>query len=505
MRFRLHLLLLAVPAFAVSSEPPVNLFQSPSLLGDADRSRLTSLGYRFDDGFIRRGAQAPLTKTRLDELLASLRGPGPRAQAAPAAAAPSDAVPVVAPGDSERVRVVIQRAGRAWSRGEGDDAWTPVAAHEVPSGHALKVVTVAAQDGTAVAKHAPLALAALGGGGARHASAERLPLPFRLVPIRTAALEAGAQAALGKPAQGKPQGPGRTAPAPGRASPPAPVVPPAPGPLPPQNPNPRAPEGRLASVFLSEDLINEVVGDVVQTEAVRNLTVSFQTSKQRILVRGTLKVPADVLRRYNLEDAKVPDFKFVMTVEAKTTKEGYLILVFPMQETTFWRADSKDPAVDRVVVPVQFVELALASVRGYLGVLSGDYSSFDRRAASIRQKKADVDRRVAAAKDSEVKAELMDESASLDLEQQALPIERRRAERAAKKFGSVLGFVGEKEIRLNDQLSADANTIIVKLKLEKIAPFLKGAQLGGVRLLVDTRDGSGAPFLAIDLVKAPAP
>ncbi|MBI5200240.1 MAG: hypothetical protein HY925_01525, partial [Elusimicrobia bacterium] len=133
------------------------------------------------------------------------------------------------------------------------------------------------------------------------------------------------------------------------------------------------------------------------------------------------------------------------------------------------------------------------------------YSAFDKREKDIKADAAALDKRILAERDADKKAELLDDKAELELELLGLPIERRRAERMAKKLSGVLAFVGEKEIRLNDQLSADQNTIIVKLKLDRITPFLKGAQLGGIRFLIDTKDGSGEPMVAIDVIKAGTP
>jgi len=503
MRSWLALLLLVVPAAAISAEPPVNLLQNPSFVSDGDRALLHRGGYRFDDGFVRMGQEAPLSKARLADVLAALRGVRPTA----AAEAPKDlrdAPMALAAADASRVRVTIERVKGAWGKAVGDDSWTRVTTYEGPSGPALTLVA-ATMSGAGVS---PAAWSPAGLGFSNESGG---PVPFTLTRLSPAALEfrtaagvgpvpmgaadaALAQgapgAALGRPQAGQPP-----------KAPPSPTTPPPPAP----QPGPKAPAGRLASLFLSEDLLNAVVGEHVQTDAVKNLTLAFDSKAQRILMRGTLRVPLGTLRQFNIEDVKVPDFKFVMTIEPKTTKEGYLILVFPLQETYFWPAKSKDPKADRVVVPVQFLDLALASVRGYFGVLSGDYSAFDRHAAAIRSEIAALDKRIAATKDPELKAELVDDKTALDLALQGIPLERRRAERMAKKLGGVLAFVGEKEIRLNDQLSADKNTIVVKLKLDKLTPFLKGAQLGGIRFLIDTLDGGGVPMMAIDIVKAGTP
>jgi hypothetical protein len=63
----------------------------------------------------------------------------------------------------------------------------------------------------------------------------------------------------------------------------------------------------------------------------------------------------------------------------------------------------------------------------------------------------------------------------------------------------LLGFVGDKEINLNQEVAAHRNAIIVRIQVGQLAPYLKGIELGGVRLLKDERDGSGENFIAIDI------
>jgi len=151
------------------------------------------------------------------------------------------------------------------------------------------------------------------------------------------------------------------------------------------------------------------------------------------------------------------------------------------------------------VIPVQLLSLALASTRGYLAVLSGDFSGFDRRETQLRRQIADLNRQIATTHDPDERETLEIDRKGLEVELEAIPIERKKGEKTAKKLAHMLGFVGEKEINFNEQLSAHRNALIVRIQVGQLAPYLEGLELGGVRLLKDERDGSGQNFLAIDL------
>ena len=48
-------------------------------------------------------------------------------------------------------------------------------------------------------------------------------------------------------------------------------------------------------------------------------------------------------------------------------------------------------------------------------------------------------------------------------------------------------------------MGARKNAIILKIKISQLAPFLKGVELGGVRLIHDKKDGTGQNYLAVDI------
>jgi len=271
--------------------------------------------------------------------------------------------------------------------------------------------------------------------------------------------------------------------------------------LPDQSPAPAqaaAPSGRIASVFLSEDFINQLLKEHLQAKMLQDVAITLDPANNQIMARGLLKIPTEELKAINSEQ-DLSDFRFQLTIRLKTTRRGHLIIIFPLDQTFFYPADSKDPDKDRVIVPVQLLSLALASARGSLAVMSGDFSGFDRKTRQLQQEIADIDRAMAAAKDADERDELQINRNAAENQLEAIPIERRQGEKLAKKMEGFLKFVGEKEINLNEELAAHHNALILRIQLGQLAPYLEGIELGGVRLLKDERDGSGENFLAVDI------
>jgi hypothetical protein len=145
------------------------------------------------------------------------------------------------------------------------------------------------------------------------------------------------------------------------------------------------------------------------------------------------------------------------------------------------------------------LSLGLASMRGYLAALSGDFSGFDRRTKKIKALLKGVDRLLATEKNMDAVADLKNQRAALKLQLAAVPLERKQLEGMSKEVEHILGFTGEKELNLNDELGARKNALILKIKLSQLAPYLVGVELGGVRILHDKKDGGAQNYLAIDV------
>ena len=204
------------------------------------------------------------------------------------------------------------------------------------------------------------------------------------------------------------------------------------------------------------------------------------------------------MRTINL-DPKLGIFRFQLTIKPEITKEGYLILDFPLTETFFYPASSKNPKRDRVIVPVQMLSMALASTRGYLAALSGDFSGFDRQTTKLNALMNDLDHSISREKNPDALEDLKNQREALRLKLDAIPIERKQLQSLSKEFEHLLGFTGENELNINNEISALENALILKIKLSHLAPFLKDVQLGGVRIRHDKKDGAGENYFSIDI------
>jgi len=209
-------------------------------------------------------------------------------------------------------------------------------------------------------------------------------------------------------------------------------------------------------------------------------------------------LPLDDLRAVNIDPA-LTTFKFQLTIKPRASKHGHLVLEFPFSETYFYQANSKHPDRDRVVVPVQLLSLALASARGYLAALSGDFSSFDRKSNKIKALLKGVNRSIAEETNPDAKLALTNEKKSLELQLEALPIERSQLEATSKTITNILSFTGEKELNLNNEIQAKQNALILKISFGKIVPYLKDVQLGGIKVSHSKKDGAGEDYLVINV------
>jgi hypothetical protein len=264
------------------------------------------------------------------------------------------------------------------------------------------------------------------------------------------------------------------------------------------DPTPLAPTERVASLLLSQDFVNEQLQAHQKGEMLQAMSVELDADHDQIILRGVLHVPLEELRAINI-DPRLGVFKFQLAIKLSTTKKGHLILEFPLNETYFYPADSKNPKQDRVIIPVQMLSLALASARGYLAAISGDFAGFDRRTDKLESLMKSLNHSIAAEKNADARDELKNQRESLRLQLEAVPVERKQLKNMSKEVSSILGFTGEKELNLNEELVARKNALVLKIKLSQLVPYLKGIELGGIRIVHDKKDGSGQNYLAIDI------
>lgn len=255
---------------------------------------------------------------------------------------------------------------------------------------------------------------------------------------------------------------------------------------------------RVASIFVSQDFINEQLAAHVKSDNLKEAKIALDPDHGQIFMRGKILIPLEELRALNL-DPRLGAYRFQVTIKPETTGQGHLILEFPLAETFFYPADSKDPVHERVVVPVQLLSLGLASVRGYLAALSGDFSSFSRRTKKLTALVKGLDHAIAHEKNPDTREDLINQRSAAKLQLAAVPIEAKQLQTLAKEYEHILGFTGEKELNINDELGARKNALILKIKLSQLAPFLEGVELGGVRILLDKKDGGGEKYLSVDV------
>lgn len=259
------------------------------------------------------------------------------------------------------------------------------------------------------------------------------------------------------------------------------------------------PADRVASIGISQDFLNEQIrAHLKPGGVVREANVTFEVEHDEIVLHGLAQVPIEELRAVNLEP-NMGKFRFQVAIELKVSKKGHLVLDFPMHQTYFWPAESKNSEQDRVEVPVQMLAIALASARGYLAALSGDFGGFDRQTKKLEAQARALDHSIKHETDKDVLDDLKTQREALRLQLEAIPIERKQLQGLAKEFAAVLAFTGEKELNLNDELVAKRNALLVKLNLSQLTPYLAGTELGGVRLRHDAKDGNGENYFLVDV------
>ncbi len=259
-----------------------------------------------------------------------------------------------------------------------------------------------------------------------------------------------------------------------------------------------APPNRAASIYVSQDFINEQLALHAKSDMLQRLSVTLDPEQGQAYLHGVLHVPTEEIRAINL-DPKLVDFRFQVALRMSSTRAGHLILQFPLNETYLYPINSTNQLRDRVIVPVQMLSLALASARGYLAALSGDFEGFDRRTERLKALIRDLNHKIAREKNQDAQDDLKTRRDSLRIQLEAVPIERKQLKNLSKELQSILSFTGQKELNLNQDLGAFSNALVFKIKLSQLTPYLKGVELGGLRLLHDKKDGNGENYLAIDL------
>ena len=254
----------------------------------------------------------------------------------------------------------------------------------------------------------------------------------------------------------------------------------------------------VTTVQISEDFLNQQIAAHNKSKLLQDVKVILDPKNDQLFLRGLLKIPVEEMRAINL-DPKLGSFRFQMAVRPDSTPEGFLILEFPLNETFFYPSTSEHPENDRIYVPVQLLSVAMASVRGYLAALSGDFSGFDKRADRIRAQIKGLEKLVKIEKNAEAKDEFANEIQALKIQLQAVPVERKQLQSIAKSLEHMMAFTGEKELNLNEEIGAKDNALVFKIKLSQLTPFLEGVELGDIKILKDSKDGQGENYFSFEV------
>jgi hypothetical protein len=258
-------------------------------------------------------------------------------------------------------------------------------------------------------------------------------------------------------------------------------------------------QAQVATVYIGESFINEQFRQHLSNfELVKDLHMQLDPDSKRIFLEGLLRVPEVEMRSINL-DPQEGEFRFRASLRARATPEGYLILEFPLNETYFYPKRSQRLESDRVIVPVQLMPLAIASIRNYLAALSGNFSGFDRRTHTIRAVIQSYEKARAATNDPGEREYWANQIASYKLQLQAIPIERRQLEQMSKGLGPMVDFLSAKDLNLNEVLRANKNAFLLHIRVSDLVPYLRDVDLGGVRIVRDKLDDPGETFLALDI------
>jgi hypothetical protein len=256
---------------------------------------------------------------------------------------------------------------------------------------------------------------------------------------------------------------------------------------------------KVASIYISESFINEqLASHLAKSSLIKSLKMKLDTKTNKMFMYGDFRLPLDDFRAIGVE-RDLADFKFQLSILPQISPQGHLVLEFPISETYFYQANSKNPKRDRVVIPVQLLSLGLAATRGYLAALSGDFSTFDRKDAKLKALLRGVKLTLATEKNLDAVDVLKSEKKSLELQIASIELDRVNFARTAKTLNSIFAFTGEKEFNLNNEIQASKNSIMLKLRLTKLVPYLKDIELGGIRMANSKPTNDGENYLIFDI------
>ncbi len=257
--------------------------------------------------------------------------------------------------------------------------------------------------------------------------------------------------------------------------------------------------GRVASIYISETFINEqLVTHFSNSDVIKDIKTAFDPKENKIFLQGRMQLPIDDYKAMGI-DRSLLQFKFQVAIKPTLSLGEYLVLEFPLSETYFYQANSTNSKRDRVIIPVQLLSLGIASMRGYLAALSGDFRSFERKKAKLSALLTGIRKNLASEKNEDAKAVLMREKKSLELQLASSALERETFEQTAKTVTKLFGSTTESEFNLNNEIKAKDNSIMLRMKLKNLVPYLKNVELGDIKLGRNSKDGLGESYFILHL------
>jgi hypothetical protein len=265
----------------------------------------------------------------------------------------------------------------------------------------------------------------------------------------------------------------------------------------PADPPHMIPGDRVASVYLSEDFINGQIRDHLKNRIVEELAVHFLPDSHEIQISGLLRIPDEDMRSMNLDPGQ-GDFRFESVVKPGVLNES-LSLEFLPHRNFFYPAKARNKEAAKIEVPVHMLSLALASTRGYLEALSGNFSSFDRRKKTLALQLAKLEKESGREKDPLAREQRKADREALELKIRSVDNDRRQLELLKEEMKFILDSAQEQNVKISDEIAAKDNTVYLRLSLAQLVPYLKNISLEGIRVLHDKKDGCGQNYLAIDI------
>jgi hypothetical protein len=248
-------------------------------------------------------------------------------------------------------------------------------------------------------------------------------------------------------------------------------------------------------VSLSENFVNNILRKYVTTDgAIKLVNLAFDTSKNAITIQGTVTLEEDVLLANGIP-SEFTNLGFKSLLQLEITSAGYLSITFPEDVTAAWfESSSSSNNSNKIEVPTGFLTVAIAQIRTFFSVMSGDFSSFENRKQAILGL---IEREKIKAKDL---TGYEKEESDLNIQKHQIrlnlvELKQKKARHKQESGNGFMKFVGEADYASDTNFNANKNTILINADLEKMFPFLSDIKLGAIKLI----DSDGGRYMKVTL------